>query len=443
MNVDSADVWVHRQYFDLEFGAGAPPDAFSRTGQTWGFPIYRWDAMASDAYSWWVDRLRVAANYYDVFRIDHVIGFFRIWCRPAHERTALLGHYEPSSPVTTQMIEEAGLTSDETRLLTEAWTTRSDAVEALGEDADRVLETYFHSAHEHYFLNASFAGERLIDKLGESGESDSDEAAESHDIREFLITCHRDRSFIPNGSGGFYPAWYWDESKGLSSLNPSQRTRFARLIEDYEERSRPIWMALGRKSLVAVSEATDMLACAEDLGVVPEGLRAVLEELGILSLKVERWEVNEDGSLIDPADFPHLSVSTPSVHDLSTLRVWWEENDEHLAYFEELGLEGDCPPFLTVEIAKAAIARNLRSSSAIVVFQIQDLFSLCYDLRRDPAGAERINVPGSVGDHNWSYRIPVTIEELREHDLGHTIRSLVATHRNGGEEIDKANKTGT
>ncbi|MFV1981235.1 MAG: 4-alpha-glucanotransferase, partial [Rhodothermia bacterium] len=143
MNVDSTDVWVHRRFFNLDFGAGAPPDVFTRTGQTWGFPIYRWDTIESDGYAWWADRLQVAANYYDVYRIDHVIGFFRIWSQPALERTAMLGHYEPSSPVTTQMMGEAGLTPDEIRLLVEAWTTRADAFEALGEDADRVLETYF------------------------------------------------------------------------------------------------------------------------------------------------------------------------------------------------------------------------------------------------------------------------------------------------------------
>jgi len=356
----------------------------------------------------------------------------------------MLGHYEPSSPVTTRMMEEAGLTTDEIRLLIDAWTTHSDAFEALGEGADRVLETCFHNEGEHYFLNASLAGERLIDQLGEWGNSnnagesgESGAAPESDEVRDFLLACHRDRSFVPNGPDGYYPAWYWEESKGVSNLDPAQTTRFNRLVDGYEQRSLPIWMDLGRRSLIAVCDATDMLACAEDLGAVPDGLGAVLEELGILSLKIERWEIDEDGSLIDPAEFSHLSVSTPSVHDLSTLRVWWEENDEHLAYFEKLGLEGECPSYLTVEVAEAAIARNLRSSSAVVVFQIQDLFSLCYDLRRDPAETERINVPGTVGDHNWSYRIPVTIEELREHELGSRVRSLIAAHRDAGAEVEK------
>ena len=123
------------------------------------------------------------------------------------------------------------------------------------------------------------------------------------------------------------------------------------------------------------------------------------------------------------------------MHDLSTLRVWWEENDEHLAYFEKLDLNGECPPYLTVEVAEAAIRRNLTSSSAIVVFQIQDLFSLYYDLRMDPAESERINVPGTIGDHNWSYRMPITIESLRTHDLGGTVNSLVTEYRDNREEV--------
>lgn len=437
MNVDSADVWAHRSFFNLDFGAGAPPDMFTRTGQTWGFPIYRWDELEKDRYEWWKSRLKVAAKYYDAFRIDHVIGFFRIWSQPSHERTATLGHYEPSASVTLGMMQDEGLTADEILLLTNAWTTLEEALAALGDEAERVLEVYFQpeapvsesvpvsdqTLDPTYILDESFGAERLIDDL------DEPEA-----VRNFLLQCHRNRTFIPDGEGAYYPAWYWDESKGLARLDAVSSERLNRLINSYKQHSKPIWMALGRKNLKIVSRATNMLACAEDLGAVPEGLRDVLNELGILSLKIERWEIDKNGTFIHPSKFPRLSVSTPSVHDLATLRVWWEESEEHIAYFDQLELDGDCPSYLTVEVAEAVIKRNLESSSAIVVFQIQDLFALTYDLRIDPPVAERINVPGTVGDHNWTYRIPVTIEALCGHRLGERVKALVSNHRSRAEK---------
>jgi len=434
MNVDSADVWTYRNFFDLNFGAGAPPDVFSRTGQTWGFPIYRWDELQADGYSWWRYRLQVAANYYDVFRIDHVLGFFRIWSQSADELTAVLGHYEPSPSITTKMMEDSGLPGAAIEILIRAWTTKSRAVEAIGHDADRILDTYFSSGNgltsedmtdPPSFLNDDIAGERLIEDLDESDE-----------VKNFLIECHRDRSFVPAGPDAYYPAWYRDESKGLEVLSKKQTDWFNQLVSSQEEKATPIWMELGRKSLTAVCEATDMLACAEDLGSVPDGLPEVLQSIGILSLKIERWEVDDEGRLLDPSDFPYLSVSTPSVHDLSTLRVWWEENNERDTYFDALDVDGECPSYLTTEVAAAVIERNLRSNSAIVVFQIQDLFALVYDLRMDPPESERINVPGTIGDHNWSYRMPVTIEALKEHEIGTSISELISEHRDAGQTTE-------
>jgi 4-alpha-glucanotransferase len=421
MSVDSCDVWAHRRLFNLEYGAGAPPDMFTKIGQTWGFPIYRWDALEADDYSWWTDRLRVAARYYDAFRIDHVIGFFRIWSQPSHERTAVLGHYEPSPNLTVESVAEAGFSDKELDRLTKAWITAQEAAEALGDDAGRVLQTYFEvdgEDDEVHFLGPAIASEHRIEALDEP-----------QHVIALLIDCHRDRTFVPGDDGIVYPSWYWRDSKGAQSLTKQSTERLDRLVKTFEGEARPMWMALGRRNLIAVSEATDMLPCAEDLGAVPEGLREVLSELGILSLKIERWEVDEDGALIHPSEFPHLSVSTPSVHDLATLRVWWEESDEHLAFYEDLELDDDCPPYLTVEVARAAIERSLFSGSAIAVFQIQDLFSLTYDLRIDPPASERINVPGTVGDHNWLYRIPVTIEYLQTHPLGPEIKLLIKENR--------------
>ena len=79
----SADVWQYPHLFHLDGQAGAPPDAFAATGQNWGFPTYDWEAMARDGYGWWRARLRKMGEYFDIYRIDHILGFFRIWEIPA------------------------------------------------------------------------------------------------------------------------------------------------------------------------------------------------------------------------------------------------------------------------------------------------------------------------------------------------------------------------
>jgi len=82
INRESADVWFHRDLFLLDFAAGAPPDMYNHEGQKWGFPLYNWKTMAAQKYTWWISRLNVAAKLYHIYRIDHIVGFFRIWGIP-------------------------------------------------------------------------------------------------------------------------------------------------------------------------------------------------------------------------------------------------------------------------------------------------------------------------------------------------------------------------
>lgn len=90
---DSADVWANEELFDFDHVAGVPPDYFSKTGQRWGNPLYRWSRMKKDGYAWWVARFRMAARRFDLVRLDHFIGFARYWQVPADEDTAVNGRW--------------------------------------------------------------------------------------------------------------------------------------------------------------------------------------------------------------------------------------------------------------------------------------------------------------------------------------------------------------
>ncbi len=91
---ESLDVWVYRKDFDLDYSAGSPPDVFAKEGQYWGFPLFRWDVIEQDGFSWWKERLRTASIFFDIYRIDHIIGFFRIWAIERGKK-AIEGRYRP------------------------------------------------------------------------------------------------------------------------------------------------------------------------------------------------------------------------------------------------------------------------------------------------------------------------------------------------------------
>ena len=106
---DSADVWHHRHFFLLHLAAGAPPDMYTRDGQYWGFPIYDWEELEKHHYDWWRERLQIASHLYHLYRIDHVVGFFRMWAiplgKPAKEGSFVPAGEEQWIPHGKQLME--------------------------------------------------------------------------------------------------------------------------------------------------------------------------------------------------------------------------------------------------------------------------------------------------------------------------------------------------
>jgi 4-alpha-glucanotransferase len=143
---------------------------------------------------------------------------------------------------------------------------------------------------------------------------------------------------------------------------------------------------------------------AEDLGVIPDFVRRVLEKFRIAGHKVLRWEKSE-GEFIDPKDYPLVSLATTGTHDTSTLAVWWKETPEpeRRAFLKMLGAPevNEMEPF-SDGLNRAILDRLLGSGSALAVFPFQDLFGL----------PDQINVPATVGPHNWTWRMPVDIDDL-------------------------------
>ncbi|HVO39064.1 MAG TPA: 4-alpha-glucanotransferase [Spirochaetia bacterium] len=429
MSEESVDVWASRRFFDLSAKAGAPPDMFSPSGQNWGFPVYDWESLASNGYRWWKDRLLRASRFFHALRIDHVLGFFRIWRIPRTEVSGLLGRFSPFAGLSKRDLDELAYDSGRIRWLTLPHVSGEELEAALHADAGRVAEGYLSRIGNEnlYNIRAELDSETAIHAL-----------PEPQPVKDFLLSLHADRTLLDDGTGMFFTPWYLDRKKGYRSLSESDRTRLNVLLSRRRAESEEIWEKTGRALLAMLKETTDMLVCAEDLGDVPDCVPRVLAGLGILGLRIVRWSreygkaaPGSPAPFIPPARYARFSVCTPSVHDTSTLRGWWEEDaGEREAFSSSLGLTGPCPQRMTPVILKRVIEHCLGAGSLLAIFQIQDLLDLDTELwSADPRG-DRINVPGTVTEENWTWRMPLDVESLAgRRAISAALGPLVAARR--------------
>ena len=427
MSAESADVWAERRYFDLGATAGAPPDMFSPDGQNWGFPVYDWESLGKDDYRWWKERLKQAGKFFNAFRIDHVLGFFRIWRIPRGERTGILGRFSPSFGLSPQDFRALGFDDGRVRWLTVPHVTAAD-IQSLGAEGPRVAGQYLQriGTQELYNLQPAVDGQAAIDALPEPGT-----------VKAFLQRHHADRTLIEE-AGTYYPAWYLSEKTGFKGLTDPEKAALRALLGKRRVDSEADWEQRGRRLLATLQSGTDMLVCAEDLGDVPRCVPRVLASLGILGLRIVRWsraydDVTPGGQapFIPPARYSPLSVCTPSVHDTSTVRGWWAEDPvERELFYKHLGGEGPCPAVMTAPLLRRILEHCCAASSLLCMFQAQDLLDLDHGLWSPDPSADRINIPGTVSDSNWTWRLPIPVEELRGRSvLNESIRVLTTARR--------------
>ena len=427
MNEDSVDAWAHRDIFNPALRAGAPPDMFSALGQNWDFPIYNWDNLAHNDYDWWKRRLLQADKFYHAFRIDHVLGFFRIWAIPQEHFSGTLGHFFPSRTLSRESLRLAGFDEGRIRWLAEPHIGGDELRQYLGDHTGPVIERFLQQVEDQDLFRFAphVAGERHI-----ASADLPDEA------RQRLLDWYRDRALLHGEDDRFAPTWLFRDCSRYAELSPEEKARFEQLVKQANAASEEIWEEQGRQLLSFMNHTTEMLACAEDLGVIPDCVPTTLEDLGILGLRLPRWE-RPDGVAFRPINrFPEPTVCAPSVHDTTTLRQWWEDevpDNERPAVLKALGIRRALPRVYDSATAWRFIEAMLKTSSRICMFQIQDLFAVDEMFRLPAAADERVNVPGTFNDFNWTYRIPETLEllagrsatsdRLRELIAGRTKRS--------------------
>ena len=324
VNRNGCDVWHEPQYYNLNSQAGAPPDAFSINGQNWGFPTYNWQRMIDDGCQWWIRRFQNMSKFFDAYRIDHVLGFFRIWAIPTTCVHGLLGQFAPALAMTREEIEGYGLHFQE-ELFTKPFIARWVVDRVFGIHAEEVIGKYLNHEHDDIFsLKPEYDTERKIEAAFAGKNTDTDIW-----IRDGLYALAADVLFVRdiNDSNKFHPRITAQLNFMYEALVDSDKEKFNRLYNDYYyRRNNNFWYSEAMKKLPVLVQATRMLVCAEDLGMVPDCVAWVMDELRILSLELQQMPKDPKVKFGELWKNPYKSVCTLSTHDMPTLRQWWDED---------------------------------------------------------------------------------------------------------------------
>lgn len=411
VNRNGCDVWTEPKYFNLNGQAGAPPDDFSANGQNWGFPTYNWFEMLKDGCQWWNRRFQNMARYFDAYRIDHVLGFFRIWEIPVHSVHGLLGQFAPALAMSREEIESYGLHFQEDRF-TRPFITDWVLDRVFHERAGEVKEKYLDRLDdERYQMKPEVDTQRKVEALF----ADVTDEKELW-LRDGLYALISNVLFVRDHTnpGVFHPRISAQLDFIYESLYDNDKAAFNRLYNDYfYRRNNQFWYQEAMKKLPKLVQATRMLVCAEDLGMVPDCVPWVMDELKILSLELQSMPKDPSVKFGHLSRNPYRSVCTISSHDMPTLRMWWDENIQRTQeyYNTMLYRQGSAPHPLPGWLASDIISRHLTSPSMLCILSIQDWLATDEALRLPDADAERINIPANP-KHYWRYRMHLNIEDL-------------------------------
>lgn len=422
---NSVEAWVEPHLFNLDVQTGAPPDDFSFFGQNWGFPTYNWEEMAKDGYQWWIKRFRKMADYFDAYRIDHILGFFRIWEIPLSSVQGLLGYFSPALPLSIDEIRSYGIWFDENRMLNH-YIHEHFLGNIFGLYTQEVIDTYLEPVEwQRYKLKEEYNTQVKIKE--HFGELIDDKTTH---IRYGLYSLCNEVLFIRDkrDPNKFHPRITAQYSYSFKDLDQGTKDGYNRLYNDFFfKRHTQYWRDQAMQKLPALISSTPMLVCGEDLGMVPESVPSVMHELQILSLEIERMPKERDMEFNILSGLPYLSVCTTSTHDMAPIRLWWKENrDITQRYYNHiLWRQGIAPEECTSDICWQIISNHLNSPAMLTILPLQDWLSIDDKLKRENPEDERINIP-AIAQHYWRYRMHLTLEELIEaNDFNKQIRTLI------------------
>ena len=409
----SCDAWIEPELYHMDAQAGAPPDGFAIKGQNWGFPTYNWEQMAKDNFSWWKRRFEQMSSYFDAFRIDHILGFFRIWSIPMDSIEGVMGHFVAAVPVHVNEFSERNIPFNYQRYVKPFI---NDAIlwEYFGREADDIKSGFLLPIKDGFYeLKEEYSAQKLVERYFsglEKNEYHNRLKSGLFNLISNIILFEEEGSMgkqfhfrIAMENTPSFRYLHWETQRQLKDL----------YINYFFQRQDNFWKEEAMKKLPSLKRSTNMLVCGEDLGMVPHCVPDVMKQLGILSLEIQRMPKDPKREFFHPADAPYLSVVTPSTHDMSTIRGWWEEDRARIQRFfnYELGQWGEAPFFCEAWINKAIVIQHLYSPAMWSIFQLQDLLGIDENVRRENPHDERINNPADPKNY-WRYRMHLSLEEL-------------------------------
>ncbi|KAL7197782.1 hypothetical protein ACSBR2_020328 [Camellia fascicularis] len=426
---NSVDTWVNPNLFRMNTSTGAPPDYFDKNGQNWGFPTYNWEEMSKDNYAWWRARLTQMAKYFTAYRIDHILGFFRIWELPEHAMTGLVGKFRPSIPLSQEELEREGIWDFDR--LSRPYIRHEFLQDKFGASWTVIASNFLNEYQkQHYeFKEDCNTQKKIASKLKSCAESSV--LLDSEDkIRRNLFDLLQNIVLIrdPEDARKFYPRFNLEDTSSFKDLDDHSKNVLKRFYYDYYfQRQESLWRQNALKTLPVLLNSSDMLACGEDLGLIPSCVHPVMQELGLIGLRIQRMPSEPDLEFGIPSQYPYMTVCAPSCHDCSTLRAWWEEDEERRCRFFKNVIGSDSlPPSQCVpEIAYFIHRQHVESPSMWAIFPLQDLLALKEEYTTRPAAEETINDPTNP-KHYWRYRVHVTMESLlKDKELKSTIKDMI------------------
>ena len=415
---NGCDTWTAPDLYNMDQQAGAPPDDFAVKGQNWGFPTYNWHRMQENDFAWWRKRFLQMSHYFDAFRIDHILGFFRIWSIPEHAVEGILGIFVPARPVSVAEFESRNIHFDYERFC-KPYITDPIIEQVFGSDAETATQTFL-APHAQikgrYQLQDAFTTQKNVQAYLATPEHEHLKKFETglFDLISNVLLFEDAAS----GKTAFHFRISLENTFSFQQLDDYTKGQLYALYLDYfYYRQDAFWKEEALRKLPALRNSTNMLICGEDLGMVPHCVPEVMQRLGILSLEIQRMPKNPLTEFFHPKDAPYLSVITPSTHDMSTVRAWWEEDRNRTQQFYNLvlGQWGEAPQQCEAWINRAIVLQHLYAPAMWAIFQLQDLLGMSETLRRNDPEKERINVP-AIPQYYWRYRMHLTLEALLEED---------------------------
>jgi 4-alpha-glucanotransferase len=418
----SCDAWVAPELYNMNEQAGAPPDDYAELGQNWGFPTYNWEVMSKDNFKWWRRRMQMLSRYFDAMRIDHILGFFRIWQIPTDQVEGTMGSFNPRLPYSRDELSQFGLGGDLSRF-TMPYITEDLLNSAFGSDRNQIFDHFFEWNNGRIQFKNSFKNQRnIVDYILQNPAFKNNEKA--------LLQLRSDVLLIPENEQDdnyFNPRITLNTTFSYSQLDHYTKRKFTSLYNDYYfSRHEEYWKKQAMWKLPAILDASDMLICGEDLGMIPKEVPGVMREMNIISLEIQRMP-KRDASFGQTKNYPYFSVCSPSCHDMSTIRGWWQHDHDKAKeyYYNYLHRHGLTPFECSPELVQAIIEDHLSSTSMLAIFPLQDLVGMDGELRHPDAFAEQINEPSNP-KHYWKFRFHIAIEDLITADhLNSKIRNLI------------------